>query len=144
MGPGDFDYDVFADLFRGRGEGRHFRMPPQDLRYALKIDFLDAVKGTHKVVAMPDGKTLDIRFRPESTTVRCSVLRVRDCRDLMWFMQAHHLDLDYHAKVLPPRRVRAHPRGAHEYLAPRGLQMTIEAGSAFQACEGLRRVPCRV
>jgi hypothetical protein len=45
MGPGDFDYDVFADLFRGRGEGRHFRMPPQDVRYALKIDFLDAVHG---------------------------------------------------------------------------------------------------
>jgi DnaJ-class molecular chaperone len=59
-GAGDFDYDVFADLFRGRGQGRHFRMPPQDVRYALEIDFLDAVNGTHKVVAMPDGKTLDI------------------------------------------------------------------------------------
>ena len=35
-------------------------MPPQDVRYALEIDFLDAVNGTHKVVAMPDGKTLDI------------------------------------------------------------------------------------
>ena len=56
----DFDYDVFADLFGGRGEGVHFRMPPQDVRYALEIDFLDAVNGTHKVVAMPDGKTLDI------------------------------------------------------------------------------------
>ena len=56
----DFDYDVFADLFGGRGEGGHFRMPPQDVRYALEIDFLDAVNGTHKVVAMPDGKTLDI------------------------------------------------------------------------------------
>jgi hypothetical protein len=102
MGPGDFDYDVFADLFRGRGEGRHFWMPPQDVRYALKIDFLDAVKGTHKMVAMPDGKRSTSRFRRESTTVRCSVLRVRDCRDLMWFMQAHHLDLNYHAKFFRP------------------------------------------
>src|SRR6478735_424607 len=59
-GGADFDYDVFADLFRGRGEGGAFRMPPQDLRYALEIDFLDAVNGTHKMVAMPDGKTLDI------------------------------------------------------------------------------------
>jgi DnaJ-class molecular chaperone len=59
-GGADFDYDIFADLFRGRGEGGNFRMPPQDVRYALEIDFLDAVKGTHKVVAMPDGKTLDI------------------------------------------------------------------------------------
>jgi len=35
-------------------------MPPQDVRYTLEIDFLDAVNGTHKMVAMPDGKTLDI------------------------------------------------------------------------------------
>ena len=35
-------------------------MPPQDVRYALEIDFLDAVNGTHKLVVMPDGKTLDI------------------------------------------------------------------------------------
>jgi DnaJ-class molecular chaperone len=59
-GAGDFDYDIFADLFRGRGEGGRFRMPPQDVSYALELDFLDAVNGTHKVVAMPDGKTLDI------------------------------------------------------------------------------------
>jgi DnaJ-class molecular chaperone len=56
----DFDYDVFADLFRGRGEGGTFHMPPQDVRYTLEIDFLDAVNGAHKMVAMPDGKTLDI------------------------------------------------------------------------------------
>jgi DnaJ-class molecular chaperone len=59
-GSADFDDDVFADLFRRRDEGGHFRMPPQDLHYALAIDFLDAVNGTHKLVAMPDGKTLDI------------------------------------------------------------------------------------
>jgi DnaJ-class molecular chaperone len=59
-GGAGFDYDVFADLFRGRGEGATFRMPPQDVRYQLAIDFLDAVNGAHKMVAMPDGKTLDI------------------------------------------------------------------------------------
>jgi DnaJ-class molecular chaperone len=59
-GAGGFDYDIFADLFRGRGDGGTFRMPPQDMRYALEIDFLDAVNGTHRRVAMPDGKTLDI------------------------------------------------------------------------------------
>jgi DnaJ-class molecular chaperone len=59
-GGADFDYDIFADLFRGRGEGGTFRMPPQDVRYALEIDFLNAVNGTHRRVAMPDGKTLDI------------------------------------------------------------------------------------
>jgi DnaJ-class molecular chaperone len=54
----DFDYDIFADLFRGRGE--EIRMPPQDVHYALEVEFLDAVHGTHKALAMPDGKTLDI------------------------------------------------------------------------------------
>ncbi len=35
-------------------------MPPQDVRYGLEVDFLDAVNGARKVVSMPDGKTLDI------------------------------------------------------------------------------------
>jgi DnaJ-class molecular chaperone len=59
-GQADFDYDIFADLFRGRGGGGSFRMPPQDVRYTLEIDFLDAINGARKVVSMPDGKTLDI------------------------------------------------------------------------------------
>jgi DnaJ-class molecular chaperone len=64
-GAGDFDYDIFADLFRGRGgEGGTFRMPRQDLRYSLEIDFLDAVNGGHKLVTMPDGKRLDITIPP--------------------------------------------------------------------------------
>jgi DnaJ-class molecular chaperone len=58
LGVGDFDYDIFASLFRGRNEGGHFRMPPQDVRYALKIDLLDAVHGTRKLAEMPEGKTL--------------------------------------------------------------------------------------
>src|ERR1700754_1365544 len=37
-GRGNFDEDIFADLFRGRGEGGEFRRPPQDVRYALAID----------------------------------------------------------------------------------------------------------
>ncbi|WP_072394043.1 J domain-containing protein [Hyphomicrobium sp. CS1GBMeth3] len=59
-GQADFDYDIFADLFRGRGERGGFRMPPHDVRYALEVDFLDAVNGARKTVSMPDGKTLDI------------------------------------------------------------------------------------
>jgi DnaJ-class molecular chaperone len=57
---GSFDYDVFSDLFGDRGAGERFRMPPQDVRYALEVDFLDAVNGARKTVHMPDGKTLDI------------------------------------------------------------------------------------
>lgn len=59
-GDADFDYDIFSDLFGGRGGAERFRMPPQDVRYALEVDFLDAVKGARKTVQMPDGKTLDI------------------------------------------------------------------------------------
>lgn len=59
-GTSDFDYDIFADLFRGSGQRGDFRMPPQDLHYTLEVDFLDAVKGARKMVSMPDGKTLDI------------------------------------------------------------------------------------
>lgn len=55
-----FDYDVFSDLFGERRTGERFRMPPQDVRYALEVDFLDAVNGARKTVHMPDGKTLDI------------------------------------------------------------------------------------
>jgi len=72
----NFDYDIFADLFRGRGEGGNFRMPPQDVRYALEIDFLDAVNGTHKLVAMPDGKSLDITI-PAAIDDR-QVLRLKE------------------------------------------------------------------
>lgn len=63
-GQSNFDYDVFADLFRDQKGGGRFRMPPQDVRYALEIDFLEAVNGAQKVVAMPDGKTLDIKIPP--------------------------------------------------------------------------------
>ena len=57
----DFDFDMFTDLFGARGEGgARFRMPSQDVRYALDVDFLDAVKGGRKTVSMPDGKTLNI------------------------------------------------------------------------------------
>src|SRR5690606_26464878 len=58
-GPGahDFEYDIFSDLFRGRGDRGGFHVPPQDVRYTLEVDFLDAVKGARKVVSMPDGKT---------------------------------------------------------------------------------------
>jgi DnaJ-class molecular chaperone len=57
---GDIDDDLFANLFGGRNRSERFRAPPQDLRYALEIDFLDAVNGSQKRVTMPDGKMLDI------------------------------------------------------------------------------------
>lgn len=56
----DFDDDIISELFRGRGDRGAFRMPPQDVRYTMEVDFIDAVNGARKVIAMPDGKTLDV------------------------------------------------------------------------------------
>jgi len=63
-GAGDaFDAeDLFADLFRNRGRSEGFRGPGRDVHYTLPVDFLDAVNGARKTVAMPDGKTLDIEI----------------------------------------------------------------------------------
>lgn len=60
---GAFDVeDLFADLFRNRGERFRGTGPGADVRYTLPVDFLDAVNGARKTVAMPDGKTLDIEI----------------------------------------------------------------------------------
>lgn len=52
---------LFAEMF-GKGGRQGFR-PAQrgdDVAYTLKIDFLEAAKGTKKRVGMGDGRTLDI------------------------------------------------------------------------------------
>ncbi|MGD9866796.1 MAG: DnaJ C-terminal domain-containing protein [Hyphomicrobiales bacterium] len=66
--------DVFADLFRrgggqtggpgagpgaGMGGGR-FPMPGQDLRYNLKIGFMEAVNGGTRRITLPGGGDLDV------------------------------------------------------------------------------------
>jgi DnaJ-class molecular chaperone len=56
---------IFAQAFGGRtagGGGRRFSMRGQDAHYQLTIDFLDAVNGTTRRVALPDGRTLDVRI----------------------------------------------------------------------------------
>lgn len=60
--------DVFADLFgHGRGQGRahtggsgSFSMRGRDVRAAITVPFLDAVKGGKTRVALPSGEKLDI------------------------------------------------------------------------------------
>jgi DnaJ-class molecular chaperone len=54
--------DIFADLFRGRTGGQGLRIPGDDVRYTLPVEFLEAVNGASKTVHMPDGKTLDIKI----------------------------------------------------------------------------------
>ena len=64
-GPGAdaFDLgDIFSDLFGpGFGGGRGYsRMRGRDIRFTLDIDFLDAVNGAKRRIALSEGRTLDI------------------------------------------------------------------------------------
>ena len=54
---------IFSDIFgQGReGERRNFKMRGGDLRYHLRIDFLEAARGATKRVTLPDGSTLDVK-----------------------------------------------------------------------------------
>ncbi|MGI9510067.1 MAG: DnaJ C-terminal domain-containing protein [Geminicoccaceae bacterium] len=65
---------LFAEMFgRGGRQGAHPAERGDDAAYTLKIDFLEAVKGAKKRVAMADGRTLDITIPPgiqEGQTLR--------------------------------------------------------------------------
>lgn len=70
------DYaDIFSDLFQ-RGEfsqgaggqggpgGPNMRMRGRDRVYSLDVPFLDAVRGTTSRLALPEGKSMDVRIPP--------------------------------------------------------------------------------
>lgn len=64
-GYGDFDdvSDIFADLFRSRGQARGgpgFAARGADLRYHLDVDFMDAARGAKRPVPLPDGSAIDL------------------------------------------------------------------------------------
>jgi DnaJ-class molecular chaperone len=74
-GHADFD-DVLSELFGARDGGRaSFRMRGADVQYRLPIEFLEAVNGATKRIAMPDGSTLDVSIPPG--TQDGQVLRLR-------------------------------------------------------------------
>lgn len=58
--------DIFSDLFgNGFGGGRGYtRMRGRDIRFTLEIDFLDAVNGARRRVALSEGRTLDVAIPP--------------------------------------------------------------------------------
>lgn len=55
--------DLFSELF-GRGRGGNFKARGGDTSYALRIEFLDAVRGTKTRITLPDGRTLDVTVPP--------------------------------------------------------------------------------
>lgn len=61
--PSPFDLgDIFSDLFGvDASTARGFqRMRGRDIRFTLEIDFLDAVNGARRRVALAEGRTLDV------------------------------------------------------------------------------------
>ena len=63
--------DIFADLFGSGGGQRGFsRMRGRDLRYALDIDFIEAVTGGRKRVQLDEGRALDVTIPPGVETGR--------------------------------------------------------------------------
>jgi DnaJ-class molecular chaperone len=51
---------LFAELFRRGGRNR-VNMPGGDVQYRLPVEFLEAVNGATKRIALPDGSSLDLK-----------------------------------------------------------------------------------
>lgn len=65
--PGGDPGDIFAEMLRqragqasGRAGGRGFAAAGPDLRFALEVPFLDAVRGTKTRITLPDGNSLSV------------------------------------------------------------------------------------
>ena len=58
--PDDLD-SIFAQAFGARG-GRGFNARGRDAHYTLTVSFLDAATGTTRRIAMPEGRTLDVKI----------------------------------------------------------------------------------
>jgi DnaJ-class molecular chaperone len=54
--------DILSGIFgRGKGDERFvFKARGADLRYTLRVDFLDAINGAQTQISLPDGSTLDV------------------------------------------------------------------------------------
>jgi len=64
-----------AGGFRGGQQGAGFTARGRDVQYGLTVSFVDAANGTTRRLALPDGKTLDVRIPPG--TEDGHVLRLR-------------------------------------------------------------------
>ncbi len=58
--PDDLD-GIFAQAFGQRG-GRGFNARGRDAHYTLTVGFVDAANGTTRRIALPEGRTLDVRI----------------------------------------------------------------------------------
>ena len=59
--------DLFADLFGSMRRGQRRRPQTRrgaDKRYTLRVDFVEAARGTTRRLSLPGGNTLDVRIPP--------------------------------------------------------------------------------
>lgn len=73
FGAGDFE-DIFANIFEARGAKAGPARGPNS-RYELEANFLEAVNGATRRLALPDGKVLDVKIPPGTNDG--DVLRLR-------------------------------------------------------------------
>ncbi len=59
---GAFEDELFADLFRGRGQG--LRVRGADVSYAAETDFIEAAAGAKRRLTLSDGKTIEFNIPP--------------------------------------------------------------------------------
>jgi len=55
--------DIFSQFFNREGRV-NIRMRGSDVRYSLPLDFLDAINGGKRQIALPDGSTLEVTIPP--------------------------------------------------------------------------------
>lgn len=89
----DFE-DIFASFMSRRGgmgggmgggqrqgfagfQSGDFHAQGNDLRFAMEVDFLDAVNGTTATVTLPGGSTLDVKIPAAPVMVRCFACAAR-------------------------------------------------------------------
>jgi DnaJ-class molecular chaperone len=59
-----FFAQAFAQQQGSRTGGAQFRARGRDVQYGVTVSFVDAANGTTRRLALPDGKTLDVRIPP--------------------------------------------------------------------------------
>ena len=69
--------DILSGIFgrEGRDEGVPFKMRGASVQYRMTVEFLEAVNGAQKPIALPDGTTLDVKIPPGARDGQ--VLRLR-------------------------------------------------------------------
>lgn len=67
--------DIFADLFGRGGSRSKMKLRGEDVLYGLEVEFLDAVNGSNRHIALPDGS--EIRVTIPAGTRDGQVLRLK-------------------------------------------------------------------